>query len=746
MFHRLSVACRAALLVLLLAPVPLSAQNHRQDEERPRVERIRFPGADALGASALQAAIATEPSRCRSLLLRPVCWATDWRLIVERNYLEPRELPRDELRLRVFYYRRGYREAQVRSEIQPRGRGVEVLFHIEEGPPTLIESMQVTQLDEVLSSRRIRRAGLPQEGQPLNLVQLDTAVAHLARRLGQRGYLDGAVHDTVEVAGFERTARVEVFIEPGRRATVGTIDIQGNERIRERTILDAMRLREGSVLRTTDIAASQRSLYESNLFHEARVTVPEQADSAKRLEIALREAPQRAARVGGGFNTIEFFQTEARFTHYNWLGRGRRLDARATLGNLLAAQLNNRGFFRDVLPPDNMPGDPHAFTRPTWLASAEFMQPAFRASANTLGLAVFAHRRSVPGIVIDRGYGADISLTRRVDYGAPVTVAYRFEQVGVEAGDLYFCVNYAICDLPSIEALRTRHSLSPLGLSFFTDRANSPLAPSEGYRTRLDLEHAAAYTASDFRYNRVSGEATYYLPFGIQQRRVLAGRLRGGWVQPLGGTAEALGVTTDEGLLHPRKRFYSGGSRSVRGYGENQLGPRILTIPSATLREFCAAADIRFCDPNATRVENDEVIGIPADAFSPRPLGGRSVLEGSVEYRFPVWGPLIGAVFVDGAVVGQGIGELLAEGQAAVTPGFGARFHTPVGPIRVDLGIRPTITERLPVVTETLDADGQRRLVRLDQRRDYDPLDGAQGIFRQVLARLTLHLSIGEAY
>jgi outer membrane protein assembly factor BamA len=331
----------------------------------------------------------------------------------------------------------------------------------------------------------------------------------------------------------------------------------------------------------------------------------------------------------------------------------------------------------------------------------------------------------------------------------------------VEAGDLYFCVNYGICDLPTVSVLRRRHSLSPASLAFFIDRANSPLAPTQGYRARLDLEHASGVTFSDFHYYRASGETTRYLPFGVHQRRVLAGRVRAGWVRPLASTGEALGIEAEnQALLHPRKRFYAGGARSVRGYGENQLGPRILTISPERLRgrevengtdtyRFCDPAltpNIAQCDPNATAAVDGTTVGIPAEDFLPRPLGGSSVLEASVEYRFPVWGPLQGAVFVDGALVGSGLQSAFAQGQSAITPGFGARFATPVGPIRVDLGVRPTIRERLPVITEVVE-NGERRLVRLQQRHEYDPLAGTgEQWWRQVLARLTLHLSIGEAF
>jgi len=739
----------AAVLIVLLA-APTLAQTPVGLDERPRVERIRFEGAESLDRDELRAAIVTEETRCRSFILRPICAVTDWRAIKPRRYLDPEELPRDELRLRVFYGRRGFREAALRAELRPVRRGVEVVFRIEEGEPTRIRSLELSQSMDVLRGRDIRRAGLPREGDPLDLVRLDTALANLAVRLGESGYLDAAIHDTVDVATMERWADVEIRVAPGARTVVGEIEIVGNEGVADGTIGSAVSLREGSVLRTTDLAASQRSLYESNLFHEARVTVPTQPDSAKRVRIEVREAPARAARVGGGFNTVEFLQTEARYTHYNWIGGGRRLDLRFAVGNLLAEQLNGRGIFRDVLPPAPNAADGDAFLEPTWIASADLVQPAFRSSRNTLGLSAFAHRRTVPAVAIDRGYGGELSATRMIDRNIPATISYRYERTAVDGGDLYFCVNYGICDPPTVGALRQDNALAPLRFAAFTNRSDDPLAPTSGYRARLDLEHASQLTVSDFRYQRASGGATYYHPLGYRRNRVLAGRVRAGWVRPLTGTSSALGVGnggegTELALLHPRKRFYAGGSRSVRGYAENELGPRILTIDPVVLRngngeDGCdPALPIAECDPNAP--------GIDPLAFRARPLGGTSLLEASVEYRFPFWGPLQGAVFVDGAMVGQSLEALISEGTSALTPGLGGRLPTPVGPIRVDLGVRPRVRERLPVITESEDEFGERTLVTLEQLRDYDPLEGRGGGFLgQVLGRLTLHLSIGEAF
>ena len=82
------------------------------------------------------------------------------------------------------------------------------------------------------------------------------------------------------------------------------------------------------------------------------------------------------------------------------------------------------------------------------------------------------------------------------------------------------------------------------------------------------------------------------------------------------------------------------------------------------------------------------------------------------------------------------------------------RYLSPVGPVRVDVGYRPRLPEALPVITEEVMADGTRRLVNLSGRegcgapgavcREYDVRE--TGGFRKILDRLTLHLSIGEAF
>ena len=94
---------------------------------------------------------------------------------------------------------------------------------------------------------------------------------------------------------------------------------------------------------------------------------------------------------------------------------------------------------------------------------------------------------------------------------------------------------------------------------------------------------------------------------------------------------------------------------------------------------------------------------------------------------------------------GRGRIETAAKGSGALTPGVGIRYLSPVGPIRVDVGLNPSRANDLPVVTQVMGPDGQLRIVQLKDDWKYNPTKGASGVTGMV-RRLTLHLSIGEAY
>jgi outer membrane protein insertion porin family/translocation and assembly module TamA len=771
----------AALGLVALVSAPLSAQQLPEGVgTNPIVRAVTFEGVTAVSVKELAAALETQAPSCRNHFFKPFCLVFSGGFFKDRQRLEVAELPRDALRAQVFYWLRGYRGAAATSEILPVDGGVEVRFTIAEGPPTVLRSVEVVQDTALLSDGVIELARLPAEGEPADMIRIRLGAAALLDDLQDRGYADATVDDTVLVdpaprADGEESARLVVRVEPGRPITVGAVEVLGNVDVTDQTVERLVDLPPGRLYRRDELEDAQRRLFRSGLFRrsivqgewrdtiaaplpgaeEAAPTLTDSAraaaarlaaelpDTARPVIVSVIEAPAHELELGGGVSTVDFVQAQVTHIRYNFLGGGRRLDLSATVGNLFAPQLYDRSIFSSAAPAgvEGMPGG--EFLDPTWSLAAGFTQPWFLSSRNELGLSLLAQRRTVPGVVVDHTVGARASVTRRVTAGVDATLSYNLERTRVEAGEIYFCVNFGVCQTATIASLRRPLRLAPLELTLQASRLEQPLNPVSGYMARIDLEHAAELTASQYAYTRISGEVVRHFTLGPG---VVASRVRAGWVRAGAG---------DTDVLHPRKRFFAGGQRSVRGYAENQLGPRILTVPAAALIEGpeggqddeggagenggdepmgCTEATVRdgSCDPSA----------LADDAFVPRPLGGDAVVEGTVEYRFPILG-LGAALFVDAGWVGARELEVPAGGRAAITPGFGLRYSTPMGLIRVDLGIRPTLVEELPVVTRL---PGEDDLVTLALLRRYDPVGASGGFFSQILQRMVLHLSIGEAF
>lgn len=727
--------------MLLAWPFSVSAQTAAADErEAPEVMKLSLRGVKAFDKSELEQSISTEASHCRGLILTPICWITKSKAVYAHFFLDRKEFARDVLRIRVFYWKRGYRETTVDTVVTPVAGGVGVTFRVHEGPPTLIRKIAVGPQTDALSAKDIRNAMRVKVGKPLNLLALDSSIVNMSNKLADRGYSDAVVRvDTVVVDDSVHWADVDIAVNPRWQATIGEIRISGNEKITDATIRHSLVLHEGEIFKRSDVIESQRNLYESQLFRHAAIVVPPQGDSVKILEIAVREAPLREARISGGFNTVDYVQLQTRLQHFDFLGGARQLDIQGAVGNLLSQQLNGVGFFRAVME-DDTPSARAPFLRPTWQASADIRQPWFQNARNTIGVGVFAHRRATPGVFIDRGEGTQATFTREIAIRAPTSASYRFEFTRIEAGDLYFCVYFGVCDSGTIKAQRKPQRLSPVTLTAQIDRTDQAFSPTKGILGKLELEHASTYTASDYRYNRATVDVATYM--SVFRSSVLALHARAGVVRALGSTGTALGVDDAQDVLHPRKRFYAGGSQSVRGYGENQLGPRALTIPLSKMATLAGCdtsyATIAGCDPNGLVTGTDSAT-LAARDFTPRPLGGASLLEGSIELRFPIWRQIGGAAFVDGGLVGASRLGDLASAHGAVTPGAGIRYQSPVGPIRVDVGYNPVVADSLPVYTQRTNAQGKSEIVRLDKRYLYEP---ATSFFN----RLTFHFSIGQAF
>ena len=665
----------------------------------PEIERVDFRGVRSVPIEEVRRVVATKASS-----------------LIRKHHLDPRQLERDVATLHDLYWRRGFREVAVDTTVSPSGGGVAVTFDVREGPLTVVDSIDIRQATPALDTATVQRALRLRPGDPLDLSALDSTLAALRTALWDDGYADAILTPNVVADAQTHRAKVRIDVNPRWRTRVASIEIEGNRLMSREALRSALTLRPGGLYRRADVTESLRHLYESRVVASAFIAVPPNAsDSLTPVVVRVQERNPLQFGVDAALNTSDFLQVAGRVGLFAIDGGRWQLIVRGATGNLLASGLEGAGPFTEVAPDDSID---RAFLRPTWQAQVEAARLWAGSPRNRLTLGAFGQRLSEPNVFVDRALGLSTLFTREVSTHAGVSIGYRLERAAVEAGDVYFCESFGLCDATALSAFRDFRRLSSVSLGGSLSQTNNPIAPSRGQTLRVDLEYASPLTGSEYDYFRAGGDAAAYRPLGSW---VLATHVRAGWAHASGD------------VLHPRMLFYAGGSRSVRGSRENQLGPRVLRVRGADLvAHGCSDASIAdgSCDPNA----------VPRSVFTPQPVGATAVLEGSVELRKHLAWALGGVLFADGAVVGPGAGTLSPERVGTVAPGVGLRYESPFGELRLDAGWQPDKSERLPVIVE----GSSSQLYRLTTERQWTSVDDANG--RRGLRRVTLHFALGHAF
>jgi len=162
--------------------------------------------------------------------------------------------------------------------------------------------------------------------------------------------------------------------------------------------------------------------------------------------------------------------------------------------------------------------------------------------------------------------------------------------------------------------------------------------PAHGLRASFAATPTKSFGASDLLFFVLQGQASTYYDFGTDARSVLA--LRGLAGSIIGGSNLS---------LPPDQRLYLGGSATVRGFAYQSIGPQF---------------------PDG------------------RPQGAKSVDAGTIEFRQRIgenWG---GAAFVDAGQANANGPPF--QGLIRVGAGVGARYYTPIGPVRLDVAVPVT--------------------------------------------------------
>ncbi len=544
---------------------------------------------------------------------------------------------RDTEAIQRLYESNGFRDAKVLSHIvdnyKGRERDLAIYFDIEEGP-----QYRVSQLDikgtSGLDLTKLRRSLNSQPGQPFSEFNVATDRETILDEYGKHGFAQASFEwDSAPGAG-PHTVALVFTIHEGEQQFVRQVVISGLKATHPDVVNRQIELNPGSPLSPEAMADTQRRLEALGIFSQVDMAVqnPEGQEDRKYVVYDLAEASRYSIATGAGLEFARIGGSNAA-ADLSDPGGGAGVTPRVTLD---ATRINFLGRGESL----NFQGRLSTLQKRA-LLNYIIPQPRDHARLDlrfsllyddTYDVRTFQSKRAEASAQLQQR----VSKTIRLFYG----LIYRDANVS----------NLKI-DPKLVPQVAQSVRVGLTDLNFVHDRRDDPVDPHKGIFNTVDIRLATRALGSQTSFARVLGRnATYYR---LGPKIVFARQTQLGLQPAIGSAADV----TPNDPIPLAERFFSGGANTDRGFPENQAGPR------------------------------DPVTGFP--------LGGSALFFNSTELRFPLFGTdLNGVLFEDAGNVFTSLGAITFRvDQRSISDfdymvhaaGFGLRYRTPIGPLRLDL-------------------------------------------------------------
>lgn len=652
-----------AAAIALLPVARLGAQEAPEDASRSGYEiaSIAFEGNSALSDKTLAGFIQSRESPSGfSQFMHGTFWGA---FGSPAEIFDPATLDQDVDILSDLYRTRGYYNAGVTASyaVDTGAHSLSIRFDIAEGPRSLIDTLIYTGIDSLAGELKAKIYGhaMVHQGDPYEADVVSAEIQRVINFLQNSGYpfcrfdyeAGGAVRYT-STNNFE----IRLVFVTGERYHFGDIGVTVDpprSDITDNLTLRHLDFKPGDLYRRDLRITSERNLNRLDLFEAARVDqeTPPESLAARVIPIRVLVKPQPrnelspeliASDENGALN----LGLGVAYTNRNFFGDGRTFNARL------------QGRSQSIV--EILRGTPLKDSLVIGSADLEFriLQPYLftRTITGFWTTSVGIEKQSLYQLSIIRNrVGSSIQLSQT----AVGLIDWTLERVSPDI--------LVATDKPDtvIRRLRTEEKPQFNSIIAFTwqrDMTNGILSPTEGYFHTVSFEESGLLpkllpgirSGLPFtQYYKVSVLSRWFTDLGGDRTDVLAVKLRTGY-QDKYGESRASDVN-----IPLNRRFFSGGSNSVRGWRARKLG----AMPQELL-EF----------------------------------GGNFILEGSAELRvkhFPNQGRFMGlnlssiwgVYFVDVGNVWNDFDAFRAS-DLAVAAGFGFRYESLFGPFRIDFGMR----------------------------------------------------------
>ena len=536
-----------------------------QISEGPRlfVRRITFIGNDSVLRRDIIKVMKTRPWNLLSF-------------INKSGRLVPEQIEEDRAAIRTLYQNRGFADVEITDvQTQPLEKGVELVITIREGIQYRVNTVKFEGVN-VVPTDEIRTRLTMKDGSLFTPKGMGDDLKTLRDFYGTRGYVDMIAVPEILPAG-PGAVDVTYRVDEGVQSYVNLVNIQGNNRTKDRVIRRELAVKPGDVFDTTLVNVSRQRLENLNYFSRVEMAPADTiVPGRKDLNVIVEEKRTGSFNFGAGFSTIDSLVgfaelQQSNFDLFNWpsfVGGGQRFRIRGQYG------LQRKDFVVSLTEP--------------WFLGYKL----------SMGVEGYYREANFLSDVYDQtNYGMAIQARKQLWRSLSGRVEYRIEGIRI------FNVDEANAGQVIQDSAGT-FTKSAISAALVWDTRDSLFLTRKGEQIELTTFIAGGGLGGDVQDYGISLEASKYLLLPWDIIFLFKGEL---------AVVDSWGDSDNVPIFD---RLYLGGANNLRGFDYREVGPVDefnnpiggsslgyftfeVTFPVITRVRFAVFSDFGFVNPTA---------------------------------------------------------------------------------------------------------------------------------------------------
>jgi outer membrane protein assembly factor BamA len=553
-----------------------------------------------------------------------------WYPFAAPRYFSPFVFRKDQERILAFLHERGFFNAQVTDtqvvELDAAKKKLKLIIVIEEGPAAIVSGRDIKGLQALPPSvlARVLKEFPLKVGDRFDYTLYRRGETRLLGRLRRLGYALTKVETNAVISPDRTRAELTYDVQLGPLCNLGGVTIRGLSRVPERLVREKITFDRGDPFDPEKLELTRGKIFELGVFSVVKLT----------------EVPRPGVP---GIIDVDIEVKETLFRNLK-LGVGIGIDSAREEAHVQVVWRHN-----------NFLGGLRRFETGAKVGYA-VLPTVFTVQAHGPLLKAYGEL-SQPSAFLWR----NLTWKTRLEYELNIQNGYRYHGPRFRTGfdrpfTRYLTVaisyNSEFTSFYDVDPILFDPRTTSLGLDFqnpyilgyleqrlTVDLRDNPVKPRSGGYFNLTTQEANTYLGSNFTYFKVLGDARGYLT--PQERLTLAARFQIGTAIPSGQSPP---IT---------QRFYGGGANDDRGFGYRRLSPLVPgSLPGQTI-----------------------------------PIGGLTFVGYTVEARVRTIKDLFVVAFHDAGDVSECSRDVRFD-HLRYQVGGGLRYLTPIGAIRLDVGVR----------------------------------------------------------